>query len=180
MHEQKLFRSHHDTSLSLLALFHPCLLKTAMTKHLPTTCAGSVQPIRLFKFGACFGLLSRDKVLKKASPILGFTSILYSEHEFMGLWDHVRTRTATGAEGILSDAVRQTVRVLESALHVLNQKGIAVGAGAIGSAQITADSRIIFPDLSQSALFPETNNEYSAYYSRQVQNANYYMYRQNS
>jgi hypothetical protein len=65
---------------------------------------------------------------------------------------------------------------LESALDVLNQKSFVVGAGAIGSAQITADSIIIFPDLSQSALFPETNNEYS----RQIQNANHYMYRQNS
>ncbi len=32
MHEQKLFRSHHNASLSLLALFHPCLLKTAITR----------------------------------------------------------------------------------------------------------------------------------------------------
>ncbi len=32
MHEQKLFRSHHNTSLSLQALFHPCLFKTAMTR----------------------------------------------------------------------------------------------------------------------------------------------------
>jgi hypothetical protein len=32
MHEQKLFRSHHNTSLSLLALFRPGLLKTAMTR----------------------------------------------------------------------------------------------------------------------------------------------------
>jgi hypothetical protein len=147
---------------------------SARTKHLPTQC--SVQPIRLFKYGACFGLLSRDRALKKASPILGFTSTLYSEDEDMGLWERVRTQKATAAEGILSDAVRQTVRVLESALDNLNQKGIAVGAGAIGNARISADNRIIFPDLSQSALFPETNNEYS----RQAQNANYYMYRQNS
>ena len=32
MHEQKLLTSHHNTSLSLQALFHPCLLKTAMTR----------------------------------------------------------------------------------------------------------------------------------------------------
>ncbi len=32
MQEQKLFTSHQNTSLSLQALFHPCLLKTAMTR----------------------------------------------------------------------------------------------------------------------------------------------------
>ena len=32
MHEQKLFRSHHNAKLSIQALFHPCHLKTAMTR----------------------------------------------------------------------------------------------------------------------------------------------------
>ncbi len=34
MHEQKLFRSHHNTSLSLQALFHPCLIQTTVTRIL--------------------------------------------------------------------------------------------------------------------------------------------------
>jgi hypothetical protein len=32
IHEQMLFGLHRNTSLSLQALFHPCLLKTAMTR----------------------------------------------------------------------------------------------------------------------------------------------------
>jgi hypothetical protein len=32
IHEQMLFSSHRNTSLSLHALFHPCLLKTALTR----------------------------------------------------------------------------------------------------------------------------------------------------
>ena len=145
------------------------------TKHLTTDYVAAPQPIRLFKHGACMGLISRDRPLKKGSLVLGFTSIPYAEK---GLWDHIRTQTTSADKEILSDSVRQTVRKLEFGIRVLNQKGLAVGPVAIDSAQITNESggRIIFPDLSQAAVFPETENQYS----RQAQEATNYMLRSNS
>jgi hypothetical protein len=41
MHKQRVYRSHHNSLLSLQALFHPCHLKTAMT--------GIVHGIRMMK-----------------------------------------------------------------------------------------------------------------------------------
>ena len=51
-----------------------------------------------------------------------------------------------------------------------------MGPGAIDLAQITADGKICFPDLSQAAVFPETNNQYA----QQFQNATNYIARQNT
>ena len=74
------------------------------------------------------GLISTDSPLKKSSLVLGFTSIPYAEKGATGLWDHVRTQTATYDEGILSDGIRQTVLELEFAIRVLNEKGLAIGS----------------------------------------------------
>ncbi len=51
MHEQKLFRSHHNTSLSLLALSHLGLLKTAMTRivHVIRMMKGIMVPLKQLK-----------------------------------------------------------------------------------------------------------------------------------
>jgi hypothetical protein len=146
------------------------------TKHLPASCVATIQAIKLFKYGACMGLISTDRPLKKSSLVLGFTSIPYAEKGATGLWDHVRTQTATYDEGILSDGIRQVVRELEFAIRVLNEKGLAMGPGAIDRAQIRADGKICFPDLSQAAVFPETNNQYA----QQFQNATNYIARQNT
>jgi hypothetical protein len=65
---------------------------------------------------------------------------------------------------------------LQFAIRVLQDKGLALGAGAIESAQITDDRIISFPDLSQAAVFPVTDNQYSA----KAQEATPYLGRSNT
>ena len=144
------------------------------TKHLTAVGVCKIQPIRLFKHGASMALISQDKFLKKNSMVLGFTSI---PHTDKCVWNEVRKQVASfHDQEKLSDGLRMRVRQFEFAIKIFNQKGMALGAGAIGSAQIAEDGAIRFHDLSQSALFPETPDSHS----RQAQQAVPLLNRQNT
>ena len=108
--------------------------------------------------------------------VLGFTTMPFAERNF---WDELGSHLAVGTDGVtvLADRFRILLRHLEFATKIFNQKGVALGSGAIEGAEIEEDSnRISFPDLSLSILFPENSDPHS----RQALEAVTIMNRQNS
>jgi hypothetical protein len=131
------------------------------SKHSSAESVLKNEPIRLFKFGASIGFVSPDRVLKKGSMVLGFTTMPFAERNF---WDELGSHLAVGTDGVtvLADRFRILLRHLEFATKIFNQKGVALGYGAIEGAEIEEDSnRISFPDLSLSILFPENSDPHS-------------------
>jgi hypothetical protein len=131
------------------------------TKHLAASGVTRIQQIRMFPNGASMAIFSQDPVLSQKSWVLGATSITYVEKCF---WDSVRGEVVpqeTGTLPLLQDRVRDHVRNLLFAINCFNTKGMALGQAAVISAGIAEKGAISFPDLSQSALFPETNEPHS-------------------
>jgi hypothetical protein len=129
-------------------------------KHLAARGVTRIEQIRMFPKGASLAIFSPDAVLRKQSLVLGATSIAYVEK---GFWDSVRGEVVKENETLplLQDTVREHVRNLLFAIDYFNKKGMALGHAAVKSAGIAENGAISFQDLSQSALFPETNETHS-------------------
>jgi hypothetical protein len=137
------------------------------TKHLAVRDVTRIQQIRMFTNGASMAIFSQDPVLSQKSLVLGATSIAYVEKR---LWDSVRGEIVpqeTGTLPLLQDRLRDPVRKLLFAIDYFNKKGMALGHAAVKGAGIAENGAISFQDLSQSALFPETNEMHT----RQAQTA---------
>jgi hypothetical protein len=131
------------------------------TKHLAARGVTKIQQIRMFPKGASLAIFSSDAVLRQQSLVLGATSIAYVAK---GFWASVRGEvvlTETETLPLLQDTVREHVRNLLFAMDYFNKKGMALGHAAVKSAGIAENGAISFQDLSQSALFPETNDTHS-------------------
>jgi hypothetical protein len=131
------------------------------TKHLAVRDVTRIQQIRMFTNGASMAIFSQDPVLSQKSLVLGATSIAYVEK---GFWESVRGEIVpqeTGTLPLLQDRLRDPVRKLLFAIDYFNKKGMALGHAAVKGAGIAENGAISFQDLSQSALFPETNEKHS-------------------
>ena len=132
---------------------------SSRTKHLAARGVTKIQQIRMFPKGASMAIFSRDAALSQRSLVLGATSIAYVEK---GFWDSVRGEVVRKETlPLLQDTVREHVRNLLFAIDYFNKKGMALGHAAVNSAGIAENGAISFQDLSQSALFPETNEPHS-------------------
>ena len=146
------------------------------TKHITVRGVTKIQTIRMFPNGASMALFSQDPVLSQRSLVLGATSIAYVEKRF---WDSVRGEVVLKDKEtlpLLQDTVRNHVRNLLFAIVYFNNKGMALGRAAVDNAGIAENGDISFQDLSQSALYPETNEAHS----RQAQSAMNYLDRNNT
>jgi hypothetical protein len=134
---------------------------SSRTKHLSRAGVAMIEPVRLFKYGASMGFVSCGPARRKNTPVLGFTTMTHSPKR---LSDSLKEFVCTDDNGkpALSDGWRTLFRQLVFATKVLNSKGLALGQQAIDMAVLTEDSKICFPNLSRSVLFPEGNNTFSA------------------
>ena len=150
------------------------------TKHLlaDSKCLNKMEPLRPFNRGATMGLVSSDPILNLKSLVLVFTTAMAHGASAKSLCELLKECVGIGDNGelTLSDELRTRIRQVVFAIKVLHGKGLSLGQAGIESAEFDDDGRVSFPNLSNSVLFPEGNNQYS----RQHQTAVQFLNRQNT
>jgi hypothetical protein len=133
------------------------------TKHLAVDGLNKMEPVRMFKFGASYGLVSSDQHLKNKSHVLGFTTIKAHGEGAKSLLDAVKEGVGMGVKGVpaLSDECRLVSRQVVFATKVLNSKGLFLGPTAFKCAERDHAGNITFLNLSNSVLFPVGENPHS-------------------
>jgi hypothetical protein len=120
------------------------------TKHLVADGLNSMDPVRLFKYGASFAVVSRDPLLSAKSHVLGFTTVRAHGEGAKSLLDSLKEFVENGVKGVpaLSDEFRLVSRQVVFATKVLNNKGLFLGPTAFKCAERDHEGNITFLNLS--------------------------------